>query len=481
MTKMKEFDEKQFILALSSRDEDARSFARIFNPQWLRNKEMIPILESIFDFQKEYGITPSLPALHEFMEGKDDEMYTSRWKAVITALETTQTDKSKMILALDKAKEIGSSLALDSLIHSQSFQADLVNSQGSQLMKQLRQYVNTWTETNEGEGVFNIKAAFDKLIEDNAWTGKPDRIPSGILPIDIWTNGGLRPRQLGILMAPTGGGKSACLLNITHSIATVDQLPVLFLTNELSINEQSERFLARMQKPTTASDGSLHYRRLEEIQDNPSVAYRGLERRWASGLEKRLLLQSVDIGQTAEEIEELVKRLRLEEGFMPAVIVIDYMERMAPSSKITREKEYIYLGEIAKELVRLAKRLEVLVWTAHQTNRGGLNKGVTLDMTYGQGSIRHFQEAAFVVTAQKMMVPLTRTGEQNVPCLLFAEQKQRHNAMEDRTMFVRHQLSRMYISKEEILPAEDSEEVTEDDTSDKVGKILSPWKAKGGT
>ena len=474
------FDEAMFLIALTERDQDAKEYSRRFSPQWLKNKELIPLLEGMFEFQKEHGISPSLPALHEFMEGKDEEMYNSRWKAAISSLEARGTDKSKMVLALDKAKELGSALALNSLIYSQGFQTDLTNGQGSQLIKQLQQYVHTWSETNEGEGIFNIKEAFDKLIEDNAWAGKPDRIPSGIYPIDIWTNGGLRPRQLGILMAPTGGGKSAALLNIAHSVATVDQLPVLLLTNELSVNEQSERFLARMQKPTATPDG-LSYKTLQEIQDNPAAGYKGLSRRWASGLEKRLFISSVDIGQTADDIEEMVKQLRLEEGFMPAVIIVDYMERMAPTSRITREKEYIYLGEIAKELVRLAKRLEVLVWTAVQTNRGGLNKNVTLDMTYGQGSIRHFQEAAFVGSLQKVMVPLTDTGQQNIPCILFAEQKQRHNAMEDRSMFVRHDLSRMYISKDQVMMAEDAEEEVENDNStNEPGKIIAPWRAKTG-
>lgn len=482
---MKKFDESQFIIALTERDDDARSFSQVFNPQWLREKTLVPILESLYEFRKEYRINPSLSALHEFMESKDEDMYKKRWQSTLAGLELYPNDSAKQVLATTKAREAGSALALDALVHSQAFQSALAEGEGDALIKMTRHYISQWNDSEDGEGVFNIREAFDKLIDDNAWSGRPDRIASGILPLDDWTNGGLRPRQLGIIMAPTGGGKSAVLANIAHNMASIEQLPVLFITNELSVNEQSERFLVRMQKPDELSDGTLRYRTLQEVQDDPSVAYKGLGRRWAVGLEKRLYIASVDLGQTANDIEELIKRLRVEEGFKPAAIIIDYIERMAPSSKVSREKEWIWIGEIAMELVRLAKRTNALVWSATQTNRIGLSKGVELDMTMGQGSIRHFQEAAFVGAAQKCVVPLTTEGEQDVKCIMFSELKQRHNAFEGRSSLMKHDLSRMYISKEEVFVPQDSEEDVKDDntgrTSPADSGIISPWASKTGS
>jgi hypothetical protein len=478
---VKKFDESQLIIALTERDNDARSFQAVFNPAWLKDKTLEPVLEALYAFRREHKVNPTIAALHEYMEAEDAEIYSSRHKTTLTSLEQYPNDAAKQVLAVTKAREVGSTLALDALVHSQSFQKALSEGEGESLIKMTRQYISQWSDEGEGEGIFNIREAFDKLMSDNAWNGRPDRVGSGILHFDEWTNGGLRPRQLGILMAPTGGGKSAVLANIAHHVSTVEQLPVLFLTNELSINEQSERFLVRMQKPTTLADGSLHYRTLQEVQDDPSVAFRGLGRRWAVGLEKRLYMASVDIGQTADDIEEMVKRLRVEEGFMPAVIVVDYMERMSPVNKVNREKEWIWMGEIAKELVRLAKRLDVLVWTATQTNRGGLSKNAELDLTHGQGSIRHFQEAAFVGAIRKREVALTDEGEQDVPCMEFSELKQRHNAMEGRVGLVKCELSRMYISKDEVTEPRDAEPEEDDDgtTNNTSGGISAPWNSKG--
>ena len=470
-----------FVVALTERDEDARSFNGKFDPNWLTNKELVPILDSIFAFRNQHGMTPSFATLHEYMEEKDKDLYKARWKTTINSLETKPKDVSKMVLTLDKAKSTGASLALSTLIHSQDFQIELANGNGKKLNDQLSEYLRRWGEQVEGEGMFNIREAFDKLIQESTWAGKPSRIGSGIYPIDLWTNGGLRPGQLGILIAPTGGGKSATLANIALYAAQVEQQGVLLITNEMTVNEQSERLLVRMQVPKTIN-GKLIYRSLQEIQDDPSIVFKQFDSRWSVGLDKLLYIESTDLGQTADNIEEEINKLRRERGFKPKVIVIDYMERMAPKTRVNREKEWIYLQEVAKELVRLAKRLDAIIWTAVQTNRSGLSAKVELNMSHGQGSIRHFQEAAFVATLQKVIVPMSASGEKDVKCLLFAEQKQRHNSMEDRKMLVKHDLSRMFISKEEVEVPNDAEvEVQKDDNDTKQKGILSPWKAKGGT
>ena len=79
-------------------------------------------------------------------------------------------------------------------------------------------------------------------------------------------------------------------------------------------------------------------------------------------------------------------------------------------------------------------------------------------------------------------IELTDEGEQDVKCLEFSELKQRHNAMEGRVGLVKHDLSRMYISKEEVTIPKDVEPEDDDDTTaPKKDGLLSPWAAKGGS
>lgn len=73
------------------------------------------------------------------------------------------------------------------------------------------------------------------------------------------------------------------------------------------------------------------------------------------------------------------------------------MERMRPStSGFTKNETWNWIGAIAADLVRLARKYKIVVWTAAQTNRAGVT-AEQLDMSMTQGSIKHLQEAACVV------------------------------------------------------------------------------------
>ena len=326
-------------------------------------------------------------------------------------------------------------------------------------MGDISRWLTTHTQGGE-EQILSIKDSIEALIKETPWTGKPSRIPTGIRPIDEWSFGGLRPGQLGIIIAPTGGGKSSCLLNIAYNMALKESRQVLLLTNELSRDAQTERFLARMQ----GDDGSGKFVPLQVIQDDPVAAYKGLDFKWGHDLHKRLLLGAIPLNATAEQIEADLVRLKAEYGFDPEVLVIDYMEKLAPIRSVRLEKEWIYLAEIAKELISLGQRRKLQVWTAVQTNRQGLSRnggGPSLDTV--QGSIRHLQAADVVVSCKKVFVQLDSDGDTQIECLEFAEHKMRSAALMDRTMLVRTKLENMLITNEEIIPPSDDNVVDEDE------------------
>jgi KaiC/GvpD/RAD55 family RecA-like ATPase len=452
---VKTFDEGAFVFALTERDLDSRDMKRVFKAEWLKNKEYVPLVKAIYAFIDEYAITPSLASLAEYMEDNDKSGYESRYKATIEQLKFG-FDNSKQMLAVKKAKEKAAAFSLESMMQTAGFQKALAEGEGEVLLADMSRWLTAHTATGD-ELILDIKTALDTLIKETPWTGKPARVPTGVLPIDEWSYGGLRPGQLGIVIAPTGGGKSACLLNIAYNVAMTEGRQVLMLTNELSRDEQSERFLARMH-----GDEDGKFVPLQIIQDDPVEAYRGLDIKWQHGLHKRLMLGSIDLNTTAENIEASMVKLRAEYGFEPELIVIDYMEKMAPSRQVKIEKEWIYLQEIAKELIRLGVRRRANIWTAVQTNRSGMNRKIEQSMEFVQGSIRHLQAADCVVSCRKVFVNLDVDGNEQVECLEFAEHKQRSSKMEDRKMLVRTNLEQMLITNQQIIP-QDEESVEDED------------------
>jgi hypothetical protein len=75
--------------------------------------------------------------------------------------------------------------------------------------------------------------------------------------------------------------------------------------------------------------------------------------------------------QTVKDLKNDLERLRISEGFIPDVIIIDHADNLRPDSNY-KEKRH-ELSNIWSELSSLAKH-GYLMWTASQTNRAGWSK-----------------------------------------------------------------------------------------------------------
>lgn len=463
---MLKFNEYAMVSALCSREQDAHDVKKVFNPDWLKDAELKPVLKAVFDYMDSQATTPSIPSLSQFMEERDKEKFNARWRTTIEQLKGYDTATQRYNVA--KAKEAAAAMSLHYLIHEQRFQKMLTNGQADALKGELSTWLAQHTESDD-EGLFSIQEAFDKMVDDHPWKGKRPKIGTGLKPIDLWS-GGLRSPQMGIIMAPSGHGKSACLMNVAFHAAAIEDQTVLFITNEMTTNEQTERFAVRMQQPAVDPvTGELSFVSMNEIQDEPSKAYKKLQG-YQAMLSKRLFIYSANLGQTVEGVEDVMKRVRNEHGVWPDMVVIDYIERMSTVIRMDKGATWTYYGQIAKELVWLAKRRNCSIWTAIQTNRSGMRAKAELGMDSAQGSIQHLQEAALLVAVKRVKVT-DATGQPKIG-LEFAELKSRHGAMEGRKMVMECDLSRMHISDKEIEGIKEIEDADTDDVQPKGKKKI---------
>lgn len=468
-------NESYYLLGLMDRDAEAKHMKKIFSPSWLRDKSLIPLLEAINEFIDKHSVTPSLLALHEYLEDKEKDKYIARFKSDLDQLGLLPKDASMMQVSIGKAKQLAKTLSFEELIHSQRTQGIIANGEGDLLREDLVRWVAQHNDEPDEDKLYDFGQAVDKLLADNPIQGKPSRLQCGIQPVDEWSSGGLRPGQLGILLAPTGHGKSALLMMMAWYVAAVLQEPVLLLTNELSIGELTERLLVRMQRPEIIN-GKLTYHGLHQVQDDPYLVIKGLDHKITTGLPRRLVIKSIPLSCTATDVEQILRDLKLERGMVPKCVVIDYMERMAPQHTYKGDHEWERYGQIARELEWTAKRRKFLCWTAVQTNRAGLNPDLPMSLQFAQGSIRHLQTAASVVGTRKIKIPLDKKGNADVLCQEFAELKQRGSEMSNRQVYLRSELRRMYITDEVVEKASDDQtiEVEEGDEDGATSKRSKP-------
>ena len=440
----KNFNEKAFIYALASRPEDAKRFATMFKPDWLHTTEYIPILAELFAFTRKHGEQPSIDTLHTVFKDKDEDAYALRYKAALDSITDEVPDRSAMLYTLEKARDTGVIRDFQELVNDSSFLKNQADLDGSHMLRTLHSFFNRHGDASDIR-TMDFKEAVDHLMDESGFEQKLDRIECGIDVIDRWTAGGLRTKQLGIIMAPTGDGKSAMLVNMCHSMAVgPPQANVWMVTNEMSLEEQTERMLSKL----TGHD-------ITRIIDSPGIAYAKTLRHWRAGVHDRLRITEVNREISTDELESEMMKWSNLVGWKPKVLIIDFIERMKPNdSGYGRDKEWNWLGAISRDLSRLAKRHNMLIWTAAQTNRSGYgradmtkgknNQPDALSMEMAQASVKHLQEASAIIGMRQ------RELHDGLIVMELADLKQRFAKRQSRSIFLECDLSKMNITNNKV-------------------------------
>ena len=182
-------------------------------------------------------------------------------------------------------------------------------------------------------------------------------ISTGWPRMDEICRGGLANSELGVVVAPTGAGKSMVLVHLA-SQALLKGKTVVYYTLELKDKVVGQRFDCCLTDVPLQS----HRERKEEI-------LRKIEDINGTLIIKEYPTKSASVQTLKNHIEKLRKR-----GIEPDLILVDYADLLRPirsSSEKRHELEETYEG-----LRGLAQTYDIPCWTASQTNRGGLNAEV---------------------------------------------------------------------------------------------------------
>lgn len=229
---------------------------------------------------------------------------------------------------------------------------------------------------------------FESIMEDV----KRDSSPTGWDVIDELMDGGLGPGELGVVMAPSGIGKSWFLSKIACA-ALERGIDVLHYTLELSESYVGQRYTTIL----TGIQTSEHKERKNEI-------IRKIKQIPGRVRIKYYPPQFASAKTIAAHIEK-VKQI----GFNPKLIIIDYAD-LLKSGNGNRDGLYAELGGIYEELRGLSGEAQIPVWTATQTNRAAIDHEVIQADSVGD-SYKKVQTADFIMSvSRKTKDKLSNTG-----------------------------------------------------------------------
>jgi replicative DNA helicase len=182
-------------------------------------------------------------------------------------------------------------------------------------------------------------------------------VATGWDKVDQIMKKGLGTGELGVVIAPTGAGKSMALAHLGANALKAGK-NVIHYTLELSEAVTGQRYDSCLSSVPLSTLFARKDEVLESISDIPGAL-----------IIKEYPTKTASCNTLRTHLEKLKKRNQRVD-----MIIVDYADLLRPSTNFREKRDE--LGSIYEDLRAIAQEHKCPIWTASQTNRTGLNAEV---------------------------------------------------------------------------------------------------------
>jgi replicative DNA helicase len=345
----KAFQEKFCHLMLSDRPF-CDQISEVLNTEFLDYEYLRVFTKILLDHRSKYKVHPS----YEIMESRirtECNNYTKALKEqllkfyvsvkTIDRIENAPYIKDSSIDFCRKQILKGAMMKSVKLIKSSSF---------DEISKVIEEALKLGTDNNFGHD-------FIKDFEERYTITARDPVSTGFERIDEICKGGLGKSELGVVIAPTGAGKSMVLVHLGAAALKAGKT-VVHYTMELQDTVVGNRYDSCISGVPLSDLFSSKNQVLLSIKDVPG---------------QLIIKEYPTKSASTETIKQHIERLK-KKGIEPDMIIVDYADLLRPT-RTSAEKRYD-LESTYEEMRAIAQIYKCPVWTASQTNRSGLNAEV---------------------------------------------------------------------------------------------------------
>jgi replicative DNA helicase len=180
-------------------------------------------------------------------------------------------------------------------------------------------------------------------------------LSTGWKAVDEELFGGISRKELLLVSASSGGGKSITLSNLAFNMIH-QGYNVLYLSLELAEDVVAQRFDTMF----TGISRKVWKQHISEITTRVSAAQEGVG---------KLDIKLMPSGTTANQMKSYLREFYLHYGMMPDVLIIDYIDKMSPNEKVDASDVWTK-GKLVSEQARdLGVEYNMAIATASQLNR----------------------------------------------------------------------------------------------------------------
>jgi replicative DNA helicase len=232
-------------------------------------------------------------------------------------------------------------------------------------------------------GTSDVFSNLDEVLDDDY----RHPIPMGIQGIDNLLKGGLAKGEIGVILAPTGVGKTTILTKLANNAFNLGYsvLQIFFEDNPKIIQRKHFTMWTGIAPDDLSNHRDVVIEKVKEIKLNTK--------------NKLTLKKLPSDTMTMNQIKNQVRKMTAE-GNKVDMIVLDYIDCVVPDRKL--EDEWKSEGSVMRAFEALCHELQIVGWTATQGNRSSISSEVVTTDQMG-GSIKKAQVGHVIITVAKTL------------------------------------------------------------------------------
>jgi replicative DNA helicase len=327
----------------------ADQITEVLNVGFLELEYLRVFITKVLSYRNKYNKHPSVDAvttiLRTELEG-EDEVIQKQVREYFARIHTREIQDTEYIkeASLDFCRKQN---LKEAMLKSVSL---LQNCSFDEISSTINEALKLGSDNNFG---YEYLTDFEKRFE----VKHRNPVTTGWKDIDGIVGGGLGKSELGVVIAPTGAGKSMVLVHLGSNAVTEGKV-VVHYTLELQDTVIANRY-----------DSCITGYPLSDLRTFKDEIYEQIKDIDGKLIIKEYPTKSATTNTIRSHLSRLVKR-----GIKPGMIIVDYADLLRPV--IVRKEKRDELGSIYEELRALSTEFQCPIWTASQTNRSGLSAEV---------------------------------------------------------------------------------------------------------
>ena len=362
-------------------DKDfSRSIIDVIDVTYFENKYFKLIIQMIKEYYVKYEHTPTFDTLEQITKSELQQETASK-----IVIDTIGKIKDAPIEGAEFVQEKAMKFCKQQELQKVMGKAQKIIDGGEfENYDKVEQLVRTALQVGEREdGMTNVFSNLDDVLNEDY----RHPIPMGISGIDKLLKGGLAKGEIGVVLAPTGVGKTTLMTKITNHAFNLgyNVLQIFFEDNPKIIQRKHIVLWTKVHPDELTLKKDEVIKRVTEIKTT---------------MPNQLILKKLPSDtMTMLQIKNQVRKM-IADGIKIDMISLDYIDCVLPDRNLG--DEWKSEGSVMRAFEAMCHELNLVGWTATQGNRQSISSEVVTTDQMG-GSIKKAQVGHVIISVAKSL------------------------------------------------------------------------------